>query len=235
LIILLYIFNNNYSKFLPLPKEFANLEIFHFYSPQINHLACGYNDLFYAYSIEKYLYKGELDKIDQNRFFNTIKRLKYKENNNLIKKDDFSYITNNHMLLLSKALGLKEYNYIYIEDKNIYFYISNEIRIITKRFYTKQDIENIFKNYIKGQTYNKIRYLKDKLYKNKKLYIIHFFCHIENGDNNNNHVILLTLIQKNNRKSLYIFDNLNQIIQPNSQHYKYIKYINKNFKISYKK
>jgi len=221
----------NFDYCIELPSNLSKFAIFHIKTLQLDNLCCGYNDLYYAYNIENILVNKTPD---IKKFLSIIRLNKYKEDSSIVPLDDYSMISSDHLLKLSKILGLK--NCIYLTKSkrgNIIATNCKEIRLQFSAKTSRYDIENAFEKEKNLISYNIIKQFNSILDKSRNC-CIHFFSHIESYSNDADHVILLTIFKFKGFKLLLIFDNLNKKIKFGDQSYRYIEYIIKNFKIDLK-
>lgn len=209
----------NYSSFLPLPSEFAKRPIYYVYAHQLDDFSCGYNVLFNACCLEH-------NKVRYNKF--SSKELFKKTIRNYLvtkKAKPHNASTSYWLHELAPRVLLKNFNYLILEKQKVRPLCASGIQVE----YTIGTPKNVIEKMVAQAWEKKEEQLIKKL--RKKLVdpcCLHFACHCK--PHGVDHVVLITLVcDVYRRKSLYIFDNLNNTIAPKGEIAHYIHWMIKKF------
>lgn len=218
-------FNLINAEKLSLPLIYTNKPIYYIKAHQLDKWSCGYNVLFNACNVEQHC--GRINKGANFNHFSSICGTYL----NSIYKESHKASTNNILDDLSQKLKLQDNCYLHLDSYNkIEPLLKGSVKIKYYGNPSQTEIDRLFKEAIIKRNQDRINEINKMLNNNKdKLYFVHFFCHVE--DTSGPHVLLISLIQNKNGRSLYIFDNLNAVITQYSQTMQYIDYIYSTFKV----
>ncbi len=213
------------AKLIPLPHSLSSEAVDHIRVEQINGFCCGYNVLFNACNVEQSC--GYDNCFAHYRIF-VDACMNYLQHKNIHPQ---AGVTNATMGLLAReGVHLKKYCYLYEREGGIrpdvgtfnYQYelgiAPDELKRLINAEYEKRE-----RSILQG--------IKDYLADNKSNACVHFACHIPGRTD---HVILMSLIQNDSGRGLYIFDNVNAAILENSRAMRHIRFICNTFNISKK-
>ncbi len=212
------------AKYMPVPSSISSKAVYHMQAHQIDEWSCGYNALFNACNLENTLgFKNSYSNFKQfNELCTAFIRRTHKGPRDGISNMDIEKL----------ATQCKLQNIVYLNNGGgkIAPLLNSPTTITIRADIPDYEVQRLLERAITKREQALLTELKKEL-EGKKLYCIHFVCHVfAKGED---HCILVSLVQKDgSHRGLYIFDNMNSPIQEGSEIKRYIDFLCTTFKVS---
>ena len=216
----------SHGELLPMLSEFSSRAVYHVKTSQLNDFSCGYNVLFNAANFAHYC--GFSNTVHDYSVFRQ-KVLSYINPRRLDPLKD-TFITTLDDLARNIPQLQPIYQLYRIGPDATITPLIPEITTVTNTIGTRQTLTiNLTEKALEARVVQEIENIKTIL-KQPTSAMVHFSCYVKSSGVA--HVILISLLQNDTGRGLYIFDNTNKPITQGADICRYIEYLSRTFDVS---
>lgn len=209
-----------------LPKSVNAGAVYYVKTQQLDDFSCSYNALFNACNVDKSC--GISNGFSDYGPFSQVS-MAYVKSHGLKPKGSAS--TNDTDELAVKYLKMKNTCNLGFDDKKIIPLLHWHAQITLTGRESKAEQEKMFEREFDRQRQEFFEKIKQQFDSAGGLTrVMHFICTVQDG--RTGHAVLVSLVQNETGRGLYIFDNLNRKISENSQIMRYVHHLSTRYNVS---